>query len=314
MSNSPHGSRRMPEGHVGGGEGPGGAGQLGAGLTGGGPGRPSGKGKGSWAEMLSSTLPTCWKKNILEVILEKDDRGPFIVSHSDRARMIQKIGLDMRPGIHVETIQICPNGRGIVLITLRKEVAIENYCRYDIFEVTNTGIRAVNIKPAGKREVVVNIKNIHPNTMDEGVVDYLNKFGNVLTKKVVYGVFTEGPLKGFRNGDRSFKMEIKPNVNIGTYHVLDGQKVNVKYPGQLQTCARCHQTARTCKGRGMARVCEEEQGVKVEFTDFIKNLWNEIGYSPANVEMSDGLNDQCDQGDAGLAGRRQAYSPQGTLN
>lgn len=181
---------------------------------------------------------------------------------------------------------------------MRKEVAIENFCRYDVFEVTNTGIRAVNGKPVGKREVVVNIKNIHPNTMDEGVIDYLNKFGKVLTKKVVYGVFNEGPLKGFRNGDRSFKMEIKPSVNIGTYHVLDGQKVNVRYPGQLQTCARCHQTARTCKGRGMARVCDEEQGVKVEFTDYIKNLWIEIGYSPANVEMSEGLNDQCDQGDA----------------
>ena len=79
MSNSHHGSRRMPDGHDGGeGQGPGGAGQAGTGLGGGGPGRPSGKGKSSWAEMLSSTLPTCWKKNVLEVILEKDERGPFI--------------------------------------------------------------------------------------------------------------------------------------------------------------------------------------------------------------------------------------------
>jgi hypothetical protein len=84
----------------------------------------------------------------------------------------------------------------------------------------------------------VNIKNIHPNTMDEGVIDYLNKFGKVVTKKVVHGVYSDGPLKGFRNGDRSFKMEIKPTANIGTYHVLDGQKVTVRYPGQLQTCAR----------------------------------------------------------------------------
>ena len=50
----------------------------------------------------------------------------------------------------------------------------------------------------------------------------------------------------------------------------------------------------------MARVWEEEQGVKVEFTDFIKNLWKEIGYSQTNVEMSDGLYDQCDRGDAFL--------------
>ena len=140
----------------------------------------------------------------------------------------------------------------------------------------------VNIKPAGKREVIVNIKNIHPNTMDDSVVDYLNKFGDVVSKKVVYGMYGEGPLKGFRNGDRAFKMEIKPGVNIGTYHVLDGQKVIVKYPGQLQTCARCHQTAKSCLGRGMAKRCEEARGEKVEFWDYIRNLWNQIGYSPQN--------------------------------
>ena len=58
---------------------------------------------------------------------------------------------------------------------------------------------------------------------------------------MVYGVFG-GALKGMRNGDRSYKVEIKPNVNIGTYHVLDGQKVTVRYAGQQQTCARCFET------------------------------------------------------------------------
>ena len=39
------------------------------GTQGSGPGRPGGTGRGSWAEMLSSSLPKCWKKNILEIIL-----------------------------------------------------------------------------------------------------------------------------------------------------------------------------------------------------------------------------------------------------
>ena len=52
--------------------------------------------------------------------------------------------------------------------------------------------------------------------------------------------FRDGPLKGFRNGERSFKMEIKPGINIGTYHVLDNQKVLVRYPGQLQTGVMRH--------------------------------------------------------------------------
>ena len=48
----------------------------------------------------------------------------------------------------------------------------------------------------------------------------------------------DGPLKGFRNGDRMYKMEIKRNTNLGTYHVIDGQRVTARYPGQQQTCAR----------------------------------------------------------------------------
>ena len=243
-------------------------------------------GSRTWAERLSSTLPTCWNKNILEVILEKDSRGSFIVNESDCARMMRKIGLDIRPGVQVEGVQICPSGRGLILITLKKEVKIESFCGHDVFEVTDNGIRAVNIKPAGKREVVVHIKNIHPNTMDEGVINYLDRFGKVVNKKVIHGVFKEGPLSGFRNGDRSYKMEIKPNTNIGTYHVIDGQRVTIRYPGQLQTCARCHNTARTCLGKGIARKCEELGGEKVDFSDHIAKLWNDIGYSPEKVEIN----------------------------
>ena len=82
-------------------------------------------------------------------------------------------------------------------------------------------------------------------------------------------------------------MELKPNANIGTYHVLDGQRVTVRYAGQHQTCARCHQTARTCRGKGMARRCQEEGGLKADFGEYISNLWREIGYSPANGAAPD---------------------------
>ena len=147
----------------------------------------------SWADMLSRNLPSSWNKNILEVVLEKDVKGGFVVTDVDCARLLKKIGLDQRPGIHIEQIQICPSGRGVILITLKKEVPIENFCRHDVLEVTSSGIRATNIKPAGKREVVVHVKGLHPNTRD-----------------------------GFSNGDRFYKMEIKPNANLGTYHKKGG--------------------------------------------------------------------------------------------
>lgn len=193
---------------------------------------------------------------------------------------MKKVGIDTRPGFQVEEIQICPNGRGIIFITLKKEVPLEQFCQYNVIEVNNNGIRAVNIKPACKREVVVHMKNIHPNTKDESVFNYLSKFGKIVSHKVGYGIYGEGPLKGFRNGDRSFKVELKPQINLGTYHILDRQKVSVRYEGQIQTCARCLETARKCKGNGIARKCEEKNGIKADFSQYIKELWREIGYCP----------------------------------
>ena len=102
----------------------------------------------------------------------------------------------------------------------------------------------------------------------------------------MYGTFGEGPLKGVRNGDRSYKMEVKADTNIGTYHAIDGQRVTLRYPGQMQTCARCFEPPITCKGGAVARRCEAAQGQKVEFSDFILRLWQEIGYTPGEVEIA----------------------------
>ena len=234
----------------------------------------------TYAAMLGSNLPVSLNKNVLEIVLEKDDRGSFNVDEEACARVMYKLGIDPRPGVHVEGVQICPNGRGIILVTLKNEVSIDRFCQFDVFEVTATGIRAVMAKPAGKREIILKIRGIHPNTRDEGVMDYLSKFTKVASRKVVYGVFLEGPLKGLRNGDRSYKMEVNPKVNIGTYHIIDGHRVTIRYSGQQQTCARCFQTAQSCPGRAIARKCEAEGGYR-----------KQIGYSPSEVELDIDVND-----------------------
>ena len=54
----------------------------------------------------------------------------------------------------------------------------------------------MNFKPAGKRDVVVTVKGLHPNTKDQGVMEYLGKFGKEATSKVIYATFGEVPLKG----------------------------------------------------------------------------------------------------------------------
>ena len=244
----------------------------------------------SWAQRLGNGIEPHLNKNILEVILEKDFRGGFSLSDTECAKFLVKLGLDLRSGEQIEGLQVCPNGRGIVYITLKETIDPSKFYRFDVIEVSTSGIRATQVRQAGKRDVTVTIKGIHPNTRDDVVLEYLEKFGNLVTRRVVYGVFQEGPLKGIKNGDRCYRLEIKPGTNLGSYHVLDGQKVTLRYSGQQQTCGRCLQTARECKGNGLARKCEAEGGLRKDFGIYIAELWERIGYSPRPY-----LNDECDE-------------------
>ena len=240
--------------------------------------------KKTFASVLGKGLAPTLDNNVLEVVLEKDTRGSFNVSDLECSNLIRRLGLDQKPGVQVLGVQICPSGRGVIYITLKKEVEIGRYCRYDVMDVTSSGIKAVLVKPASKREVVVTLKGIHPNTGDRTVVNYLSKFGQVVGTKVLHSVFSEGPLQGMRNGDRCYKMEIKPETDLGSYHVLDGQRISLRYPGQQQTCARCLKSSRYCRGKGIAKRCEAEGGLRADFNDYILELWKKVGYTPDNKD------------------------------
>ena len=104
--------------------------------------------KKSWSSVLGASLPIRDNNNVLEVLLQKTNRGAFNVNESECFNMMRKLGLDTRPGIHVEGVQICPQGRGVIYITLKQEVNIDRFCRYDVLEVTQSGIRTSLVKPA----------------------------------------------------------------------------------------------------------------------------------------------------------------------
>ena len=79
----------------------------------------------SYAALLRSNLPSTLNKNVIEIALEEDYSGAFIVSVEDCARLLVKLGIDPKPGVHVESVQICPNGRGVVFVTLKQAIPIE---------------------------------------------------------------------------------------------------------------------------------------------------------------------------------------------
>ena len=60
--------------------------------------------KDSWAAVLGKSLISAAKKNVLEVVLEKNFKGSFTVSDLECAKFLCKIGLDTRSGADIEGV------------------------------------------------------------------------------------------------------------------------------------------------------------------------------------------------------------------
>ena len=245
--------------------------------SGGGPGWPGGGVRGSYAGIASINTSVRDDKNILEVRLEKSESGKFNLSMSEIESLLVKLGIDSS---HFLGVSACPEGKGVVYITLHSSVNISRFLSKQESYILKEGVRTAGIFQAGKKEVSVTIAGLHPNTKDQAVIRYLAAHGKVSQKdKVIHHVFPGGSgsslLADKLNGDRSYMVEvIKP---MGSFHIIDGEKVSVRYRGQVRTCARCHKNERDCSGKAIARECQED---RVLLSLHMENHWKEIGFIP----------------------------------
>ena len=120
------------------------------------------------------------------------------------------------------------------------------------------------------------VNGLHPETKDDVVMRYLDAHGKVCrTEPVIHHVYQNGPLKGIKDGTRSYMVNItKP---LGSYHIIDDTKVSIRYRGQSRTCAKCHKSAFGCPGNGMAKDCTAD---RIFLSDAMKSHWEEIGFVP----------------------------------
>ena len=106
------------------------------------------------------------------------------------------------------------------------------------------------------------------------------------TEKVTHHVFPGEPgsslCAGKLNGNRSYVVEVK--VAMGSYHIIDGEKVSVRYGGQEWTFARCQQFKRDCPGKAVAKECTAD---RVTLSTFMMDHWAKIGYLPDTEIMNE---------------------------
>ena len=116
---------------------------------------------------------------------------------------------------------------------------------------------------------------------------YLSAHGEVSSKdKVTHHVFPGEPgsslLAGKLNGNRSYVVDLK--VPMGSYHIIDGEKVSVRYAGQEWTCARCHQYKKDCPGAAVARDCTAS---RILLSAHMAEHWARIGYKPETDALNE---------------------------
>ena len=191
---------------------------------------------GSWASVTGNSY-TDSDKNVMDIVLEKDSRGAYKVSESEVAHVLQKLGADLRPGVQVEAVQICPMGKNVIQVVLKKDISMDRFINKELFEVSN-GVRISQIRKSGVSEVTLLIKGLHPNSSDSKVFDYLKCLGTVSQKKVTLDTYKSGPLIGLLNGKRKYQITLRSDIDIGPLHIIDGQKVNLSFPGQRRFCYR----------------------------------------------------------------------------
>ena len=113
---------------------------------------------------------------MLEVRLERQQGASFRISQLEIETLLVRLGINAS---HFEGVSACPEGKPIILITLHASVDISKFLYRNESYMVKDGVRTTSIRPAGKREVLVTITGLHPNTKDQAVLRYLEHHGKV---------------------------------------------------------------------------------------------------------------------------------------
>ena len=72
--------------------------------------------------------------------------------------------------------------------------------------------------------------------------------------------------------------------NCGRIHIIDGERVSIKYSGQRKTYDSCHQDAMKCPGKALAKNCSSD---RVRLFEYMQIYWRSIDFNPETTEIND---------------------------
>ena len=224
-------------------------------------------------------------RNVLEVEVEKEtEEDEMILSEETIVKLLSKLHLNIS---HVEGYQVSYGRKKSKIEVLCKAgIDLEQFCLSESLHVEK-GVRTNFIRPAGRKDVENTVAGLGFNTPDSLVQEYITKFGGKLvTNDVIYGKFGSGPFQGKLNGTRKYRVDFtQSKTPMGTFHILDGNKVKIFFRGNRSTCGWCQADITKCPGGAKAKACKEMETPQVHLGDHMRALWKLIQFDPQSFEM-----------------------------
>ena len=145
----------------------------------------------SYSSITAINTSVCDRKNVLKIRLERQQGASFRLSQLEIENLLVRLGIS---GSEFEGISACPEGKSVVLITLNPAVNISRFLYHSECYIVKEGVRTTSIRPAGRKDVLVTVSSLHPNTEDQAVIRYLEAQRQVSgTDKVTHHVFPGAP-------------------------------------------------------------------------------------------------------------------------
>ena len=165
------------------------------------------------------------------------------------------------------------NEEGSLTLTLKADTDLSKLNLSVPINIRKDKLRTRPICPNPKAEVVT-ITRIPEGMKDEEIISVLALFGKI-EGSMECGVvepkvgemhpdvlFIKGSIKW---SERSVTMSL--TENIPSKILVKFSELNVRYPSQKRTCARCKKIFTECLGEGNAATCQKRGGVRVELRD-----------------------------------------------
>ena len=185
----------------------------------------------SYASSVSQKRHKKLTRNVINVSLEKKIGENITFGDELVGEICRKIGVNI--GTQTLGSQVHFNPREIVIsIILKPEIGPDQFCSQETQYVSES-VRIVSVKPDSSRIIKMRLVGLYFNTPDSLISDYVNQFGiKLVNTSPSMDTYKEGPWKGQLNGDRVYQAEVhSQKLPMGSYHILDGARVKVIYPG-----------------------------------------------------------------------------------